>query len=633
MMKRTTIFLMTFISIFLCYGYNYAALFPSENRNEPSGLYPANAVSDSVIAYPAPASEVPSADYIVSVEGQSIFTYRSYEFLPESNFAITGRKASPVSFCYFDISGGPVHVTVTMINSSLNRNSVSIVPKSHGINASVTNNQFTFVLDKPGKITILPGGVYSHPLHIFVNPPEVNIPSSTDPNVIYFGPGHHFVKMIDIPSDKTLYIAGGAILEAEPLKAAELAADKRFGSNVVNGVSVKIGPFITSAQYNKNITIRGRGIIRLRKSLENNQRRRPIQLYGISNLDIEGIIIQEGSAWNVELRGCSNVTIDNLKIVSFFNNSDGIVIAGTSDVVVKNCFIQNSDDGFAVKATRAMSNVLFNNNIAWSAVGCSFGLSSETYYPICNVKFTNNTVLYSRASTSCRAPLSVHALNSYALTNTNARVNDFLFENIVIEKLDGLANPPIKVMNNWDTWNMGAATVPGNPYQQITENSNFRPAPPMKNIVFRNIQVLSAQKEDVVIMGDDVVSTIDSVIFDNVLINNVKLTAGDARLKTNNYTSNILFIPTDSLTTINALKIEGLSIYPNPTQDFLQINSRNIIKDLFIFNLHRQKQTELNNVNQSSVNIKTSAFKTGIYYLLAVYRNEVRETLKFIKSE
>ncbi len=628
---------MTFISAFLCYGFNDIAFIHSENREEPSGILSANAESDRVISYTAPASEVPSADYTVSVEGQSIFTYSSYEFLIGSNVSVTGRTVSPVSFCYFDISGVPVKVTITMINASLNRNSVSIVPKSHGINATVTKNEFTFVVNEPGKITILPGGEYLHPLHIFVNPHEINTPFPTDPNIIYYGPGHHFVKLIDIPSDKTLYIAGGAILEAEPLNAAELAADKRFGTHVVNGKTVQIGPFITSAQYNKNITIRGRGIIRLRKSLENNQRRRPIQLYGISHLDIEGIIIQESSAWNVELGGCSNVNIDNLKIVSFFNNSDGIVIAGTSDVVVENSFIQNSDDGFEVKATKPMSNVIFNKNIAWTSVGCSFGLSSETYYPISNVKFTNNTVLYSRASNSCRAPLSVHALNNYALTNINARVNDFLFENIVIEKLEGSANPPIKVMNNWDTWNMGPATVSGNPYQQISENQNFRPAPPMKNIVFRNIQVLSAQKDDVVIMGDDVVSTIDYVTFDNVVINNIKLSAGDFRLKTNSYTSNIILLDsifTDlTLNDINTLEIKGLAMYPNPTHNFLQINSRNIIKDLSIFNLLGQKMTELINVNQYSINIKTTEFKPGIYFLCAVDKNKVRETLKFIKTE
>jgi len=528
-----------------CLGMRDIASCDSNNNNDSAALSTV-ASQGAVVTWPAPSSEFASADYTVSAGEQSIFVYPSYEFrLDCPTDTIKGRSVSPVSFCYFDLSDGPVKITVAITNSSLNRSSVSIVPKALGLSATVTNNEFSFEVIESGQIVILPGGEYTNPLLIFVNPKEENVPLPTDPDVIYYGPGHHFVKLIDIPSDKTLYIAGGAILEAEPLPVAEVLAENGFIFLPTNGIDMHIGPFIKSESH-KNISIRGRGIIRLRKSLENNQRRRPILVDRCTNVSIEGIIIQESSAWNIAFHGCNNVHVDNVKIVSHFNNSDGIAVCGTSNTVIENSFILNSDDAFETKITRPMDNVLFNNNIAWSCVAASFGLASETHDMGTNLRFTNGTVLLTRNSNSSRSPISVHANNKVtAKTQRNAGVNNILFENIVVEKLEGSAIPPIKVMNNWDTWNMGAATVSGNPYQLVNENPDYRPAPSIKNIFFKNIEVLSCGNTDVVLMGDDVVSMIDSVSFENVVINGQKITTGDSRIKSNKYTSNINVINKD----------------------------------------------------------------------------------------
>ena len=50
-------------------------------------------------------------------------------------------------------------------------------------------------------------------LDLFANPVEVNPPSPTDPNVIYLGPGL-YTQDYTVPSGKTLYIAGGAVIKA-----------------------------------------------------------------------------------------------------------------------------------------------------------------------------------------------------------------------------------------------------------------------------------------------------------------------------------------------------------------------------------------------------------------------------------
>jgi hypothetical protein len=49
----------------------------------------------------------------------------------------------------------------------------------------------------PCQISFEPGGGILHPLHIFVNPPERDIPDPKDPN-LYYGPGYHEANEVDI---------------------------------------------------------------------------------------------------------------------------------------------------------------------------------------------------------------------------------------------------------------------------------------------------------------------------------------------------------------------------------------------------------------------------------------------------
>jgi len=596
------------------------------------GALSAQINSDKVLSWAAPAGEAASSDYTVTADHESIFVYSSNQYLSGSGTSIKGRSVSPVSFCTFDLINGPIDITVTIANSSLNRNSVKIVPKALGLSATVTNNEFTFTVSQPGQITILPGGVYEHPLHIYINSPEENVPSPSDPGVIYYGPGHHFVKLIDLDSNATLYLAGGAILEAEPLTVAEMDANPEFKSFPTNGINMQIGPFIQS-KWKDNVKIQGRGIIRLAKSLQNNQRRRPIILTGCTNVAVEGVIIQESTAWNLYAVKCSDLTIDNVKIVSFFNNSDGICVAGCINAVVQNSFIHNSDDAFEIKGfSTHMYNVVYNNNIAWTTVGTAFGLSSETVFPVSNIQFTNSTVLFAKSQNGVRGAIGLHAQDHLAGAN-NASVRDILFENIVIEKMDGPLNAPIKVFNNWNYWDINHLTESGNPYQLQNESATIKPSPVMDNIVFRNIEVISSVNDDVVIMGDESNSMITNVTFDNVVINGDTLVFGDSRLKSNEYTSNIILLNSVKPTGLDDVledKVE-IKVYPNPVQDTLYINSTSKIKSIYIYNLQGTKPKYKGNIDNYQTQISIRDLKSGIYLLTALGYKGERYTVKFIK--
>ena len=97
---------------------------------------------------------------------------------------------------------------------------------------------------------VVNGDVYNT-LDIFANPVEVNPPSPTDPNVIYLGPGYYKQDYI-VPSGKTLYIAGGAVIKGE------VVLDNATNAKVIGrGVLDHPPGRAVSANYANQITIDG----------------------------------------------------------------------------------------------------------------------------------------------------------------------------------------------------------------------------------------------------------------------------------------------------------------------------------------------------------------------------------------
>ena len=117
-------------------------------------------------------------------------------------------RATYASFVYFD-TDGPVDISVTYNAGTVT--SASVKPNNLGITPAINGNTMTFSISGPQKLVFDVNGNVDNDLMIFANPVEVNPPSPTDPNVIYLGPGIYNQSYI-VPSGKTLYIAGGAVV-------------------------------------------------------------------------------------------------------------------------------------------------------------------------------------------------------------------------------------------------------------------------------------------------------------------------------------------------------------------------------------------------------------------------------------
>jgi len=150
-----------------------------------------------LVTYPAPAGELPSADYAVEANGKPVFVYRADVL-----------HGGPASFASFDFSG-TVQVAVT---SQRPVHSAKIRPNSAGISPTVQNKTIRFELSRPGQLTVELNDGIERPLHLFADPVEADTPRPDDPHVLYFGPGVHEVGTTKVRSNTTVYLAGGAIV-------------------------------------------------------------------------------------------------------------------------------------------------------------------------------------------------------------------------------------------------------------------------------------------------------------------------------------------------------------------------------------------------------------------------------------
>ena len=186
-----------------------------------AGLVASNALcaaevpGNQVINYPAPEGCALNPDFTVKVRTPAGDWQETSDYLVKVD-AVVGTKHTPLnsSEAYFDFTG-TVDVSITFNRGNIQ--SARVRPLSFGITPMVNGNTVTFSLSEPRNFSVEVNGDIFHNLQLFANPIETNRPAATDPNVIYFGPGIHQLDggMLNVPSGKTVYIAGGAVVRGQ----------------------------------------------------------------------------------------------------------------------------------------------------------------------------------------------------------------------------------------------------------------------------------------------------------------------------------------------------------------------------------------------------------------------------------
>jgi polygalacturonase len=119
---------------------------------------------------------------------------------------------------------------------------------------------------------------------------------------------------------------------------------------------------------------------------------RLIQSNNANNVTIFDLSLTKGPNFHIVMSGGSGFTAWGVRILTpaTARNTDGIDPSG-SDVTIANSFIEDGDDGIAIKASsHASSNMTIKNNFFYGTHGISIG--SETNAGDSNILFENNTL-------------------------------------------------------------------------------------------------------------------------------------------------------------------------------------------------------------------------------------------------
>lgn len=339
--------------------------------------------SESVRVFPAPAGVELSNNYILTVEGKSVPLYKAKVPAVAPIPRLTGSRSEYgiASFGTFDMRQN-VSITVTYPEPVT---SVKILPTSFGIKTNIDGNKITFDLDEPKHLTVEVNGDWHESLHIFANPFEENIPDPNDPNVIYFGPGVHEVVNLNIADSTTVYIAGGAYIKGS------MDPDEEPGQV---GLRTMLQP--TFKLNGKHITFRGRGIIE-QGDIPRPKRRYSVMIHDSEDVTLEGVIFIDPSRWTVPIKRSNNIHVDNIKIIGWRGNSDGVDISSSQEVLVENCFMRTLDDLVVVKSRTgqgASKNIRTRKCVLWNELAHALSIGAELRENVSNVIFEDCDIIH-----------------------------------------------------------------------------------------------------------------------------------------------------------------------------------------------------------------------------------------------
>lgn len=374
--------------------YNEENFIPNEEKVSQSKL----------VTYDGPAYLESSSSIKVKVENLELFVYET-RVNHERQFSWT-TPSDTVPVVLFDFEG-KVHIEVEVINENVT--SAIVSPQVYGILPSVDSHKISFDLNYPGNYVLEYNDDSNNALHIFANPIEEDPideqKASQDDSIIYIGPGVYKADAIPVESNKTIYIAGGAFVYGQ-----------------IRGEGLE------------NVTIRGRGIISgaIYHRRSESEYTIPIEIRTSNNVRIEGITILDPAGWTIALYRSSNVTLDNVKIITARQNGDGISVQSCKDVKVNSGFVRSWDDSLVVKNVDgySTSNICFDGVVVWTDLAQSMEVGYEANGETMNeITFQNIIVLHNFH----KAVISMHNAD-------DAQISKVTYKNIIVEDAQTLGD-------------------------------------------------------------------------------------------------------------------------------------------------------------------------------------------------
>lgn len=435
-------------------------------------------------------------------------------------------EVRPASVVSFDLEGA-AEVEVTCLYTEVT--SVNIAPASWNINFVQSGQTFNFRLSGPQKLSIEINGNLFRNLHLFANPREVEPPlpgessvvlvqpgihrtadllrllntpaisTGVKPEVLYFTSGAHYIEetVLPIPSGTTVYLAGGSVL---------------VGSLVCEGV--------------QDVNIRGRGVIYL-AAFHRYSAFRGVRIIFSHNVSVEGIMVIDPPHYSIFIGQSKKIEITNFKSFSTRGWSDGIDIMSSSEIMIRDVFMRNSDDNIAIYGSRwdfygDSRNISVRDSILWADVAHPLMIGTHGDHQhngdvIENIIFENIDILeHHEPQENYWGALAINAGDRNTVRNV-------LYKNIRVERITMGQLFDLRVIHNKDY--------------------NPEPGTSIENITFRDVQFNGNNVKPSRIYGFDEERVVKGVTFVNLLLNGELQAAPRTEwIDINSYTEDIKFV-------------------------------------------------------------------------------------------
>lgn len=476
---------------------------------------------NQLTVYPQPEGARECRDFKVQVrqadeEWKELFSYEA---------KVDMHQVRSASMAYFDMSG-TVEVRIECLNTIPKQ--VVIRPLSQAIPFTVEAGCIQFTLNQPCKLSIEVNGDRFGNLHLFANPLEVSPPQPHDagvhliqpaihrsediyqmtgtpdggdgqhPHILYFAPGMHYIEetLIRIPSNVTVYVAGGAVI---------------MGSLVCDKV--------------ENVTIRGRGIIDL-SEFHRYSAFRGIRILFSANVSVEGLIVLDPPHYSIYIGQSKDVHISNFKAFSTRGWCDGIDMMASSDIEIQDVFLRTSDDCIAVYGSRwkycgDTRRVTVRNSILWADVAHPLMMGTHGNHH-CNGDVIED-ILFENIDILEHHELQENYWGAMAINAGDKNIiRHVTYENIRVEEFERGQLVDIRVIKNQDY--------------------NPEPGHTIENILFRNITYFGRNTHPNRIYGYDDYRTVKNVVFENLRIHDELVCKPEqGNFMINPFTQNITF--------------------------------------------------------------------------------------------
>ena len=401
-------------------------------------------------------------DFTVKVrpEGKSKWVLVPTYLVKVDEVRETKHHVEHASMATFDFSE-KVEIAVTYNKGKID--SARVRPLSYDIPFTIEGNTLQFSLEKPANLSVEVNGDIFHNLHLFANPLDTFKVDKKNPDLIYFGPGIHRFEggEFRIPSGKTVYVAGGAVM---------------MGRMLIENVH--------------DVKLLGRGIIDPSVKMG-------IRIANSRNVYVEGLM-----ATQCATGGSDSVTIRNVKVISYFGWGDGMNVFSSRNVLFDRVFCRTSDDCTTVYGTRLgfegpSSNITMQNSTLWADVAhpIFIGIHGNADKPeiLENLNYVNIDILdHKEKQLNYQGCLAINAGDENLIQNV--RFEDIRIENFRQGQLVNL---------------------------RIFFNEKYCKAPGrgIENVVFKNVSYTGNRAEISVIEGYDAQRKVRNIRFENLRIN------------------------------------------------------------------------------------------------------------------